>query len=97
MDCITSPDLGTLAGANRSYRTNAFQIPSYYAVFMNQSQSIPLKEKTVREALSLSIDRAALIETVFRGHGRAAFGPVPPASGKATVGAAAERGVAVAG
>lgn len=84
VDGVTSPDLGALSGVKRSYRTHAFRIPSYYAIFFNQSQSIALKEGAVREALAASIDRDALIETVFRGYALPAFGPVPPASGSAT-------------
>lgn len=84
IDGLTSPDLGTVQGIQRSYKTHEFSIPSYYALFFNQSQSVPLKDASVRKALAMSVDREAIIETVFDGHALPSFGPIPPASGRAT-------------
>ncbi len=81
---LTSPDLGTVSSIQRSYKTHEFSIPSYYALFFNQSQSVPLKDAAVRKALAMSVDRDAIIKTVFDGHALPALGPIPPASGKAT-------------
>ncbi len=62
----------------RPYRTIAFHLPSYYAVFLNQSQNIALKENAVRTALSLAVDREALIVDALRGGGTPVTGPFPP-------------------
>lgn len=62
---------------NRPYQSLSFQLPSYYAVFWNQSQNIALKEKTVREALSLAINRSELIKNIFDGRAMALDGPIP--------------------
>ncbi|MFH1246740.1 MAG: ABC transporter substrate-binding protein, partial [Candidatus Liptonbacteria bacterium] len=84
IDGITSPDLSTIANVKRSYREYAFRIPSYYAVFMNQSQSVPLQDAVVRRALELSVDRDHLVKDVFDGHALPAYGPIPASSGFST-------------
>jgi peptide/nickel transport system substrate-binding protein len=84
VDGITSPDISTLSEVKRSYNTDSWSIPSYYAIFFNQSQNIPLKDAAVRSALGLTIDRDGLIKAVFDGNALPAYGPVPPGSGKST-------------
>ncbi len=49
-----------------------------FGVFFNQNQSEVLRNKTVREALSLAIDRQLLVEEVLGGFGTPLVGPVPP-------------------
>jgi len=64
---------------DRSYQSISFGLPGYYAVFLNQSQNLALKETAVRRALSESVDRKKLIDGIFRGKAVAVTGPVPPA------------------
>lgn len=61
---------------NRPYQSFSFQLPSYYAVFWNQSQNLALKDKVVRKALSLALHRGRLIQDVFGGRAVAMDGPV---------------------
>lgn len=61
----------------RPYETFSFHLPSYYAVFLNQSKSLLLKEIDVRKALNIAVDRESLIKKALDGHGRLARGPVP--------------------
>ncbi|MBI3491666.1 MAG: ABC transporter substrate-binding protein, partial [Acidobacteria bacterium] len=54
-----------------------FARPYQYAVVLN-SDSPGLRPKEVRQALNLSIDRDALVQSVLRGHGTVSSGPVWP-------------------
>lgn len=53
------------------------EIPRYYAVFFNQTQSKPLSDKTVRLALAYATDKQKLIDTVLKGEGTAVNSPIP--------------------
>lgn len=45
-----------------------FPVSAYYAIFINQAQNLALKEKPVREALSLAINKKELIYKVFKNY-----------------------------
>jgi peptide/nickel transport system substrate-binding protein len=74
MGGVSSDDLSDIA---RPYDLFAWQTSSYYAVFFNQSKSLPLEDNAVREALSQAIDRDALVTDVLGGQGEAEYGPIP--------------------
>jgi peptide/nickel transport system substrate-binding protein len=74
MGGITASDIASL---DRPYDISAWPTASYYAVFINQSQSIPLEDNFVREALSEAVDRNALVQTVLGGYGTPEYGPIP--------------------
>ena len=65
-------------GIKRSYGAYPFSLPSYYAVFFNQNQSIALQDENARKALDAAVDRIALVQSVLDGKAEARFGPVPP-------------------
>jgi peptide/nickel transport system substrate-binding protein len=72
---ITSEDLHAI---ERPYDLSTWQMPSYYAVFFNQSKSLPLQDNAVRQALSIAIDRDALIRgEALGGYGAPEYGPIP--------------------
>ncbi len=71
---------GDLAKIERPYRLTAWPTSGYYAVFWNQSQSIPLEDTAVREALSAAVDRNALVADILGGRGFPELGPIPPAA-----------------
>lgn len=50
-------------------------LPRIFGVFLNQNQSAILADKTVRQALEMSIDKTALIEAVLKGYGAPIDGP----------------------
>ncbi len=52
--------------------------PRYYAIFLNQSTSLPLKEQAVRLALSYATNRDGLLAGVLNGQGSVEKGPIPP-------------------
>lgn len=53
-------------------------LPRTFSVFLNQNRSSALRDAAVREALSVAVDREALIEEVLSGHGIPITNPVPP-------------------
>lgn len=72
---LDSRDLSDLKINHRAFELN---IPSYYAIFFNQSFSQALREDAVREALTLATDKKRIIETVFNNHALTVDGPLPP-------------------
>ncbi len=52
--------------------------PRYYAIFLNQSTGIPLKEQAVRLALNYATNRDGLLAAVLNGQGQVEKGPIPP-------------------
>lgn len=53
-------------------------LPRYFAVFFNQTKSIPIASDEVRQALSLATDRQEIIEKVLDGNGQPAYSPFLP-------------------
>lgn len=51
------------------YKVHTMTLPRVFAVFFNQNRSAALLDDSVREALSVAIDRPALIDDVLRGYG----------------------------
>ena len=62
----------------KSGNIHKFDLPRYYAVFFNQTKSIPIASDEVRQALSLATDRQEIIEKVLNGNGQPALSPFLP-------------------
>jgi len=77
IDGISGVEPSELGLIRRPYNLIRFKFPSYYAVFLNQTQHLALKDKAVREALSRVIDRAQIGESIFHNLGAEAYGPIP--------------------
>jgi len=54
----------------------AISIPQYFPVLLNQTQSIPLADEKVREALQHATDRDELIEKIFHGYANKIYSPL---------------------
>ncbi len=78
IDGIAGLEAEDLIQIKRPYEEIPFRLPSYYAVFLNQSKSLPLKDIAVREALSFAVSRENLINEALGGRGKEVFGPIPP-------------------
>ena len=52
-------------------------LPRIFTLFINQNKSPVLRDKAVRKALDISIDRTALIQTVLGGYGLPTVSPIP--------------------
>jgi peptide/nickel transport system substrate-binding protein len=62
--------------------TNTYSIiesplPRTFAIYFNQNKSAALRDKSARQALSLVIDREALLDKVVGGHGIVTTSPIP--------------------
>ena len=53
-------------------------LPRVFGLFFNQNKSTALRDKAVREALDVMIDRSTLVTDVLQGHGIPTTSPVPP-------------------
>jgi len=62
--------------------TNLHKInaPWYFAVFLNQTKSLPLSYDEVREALAYATNRQEIIDSVLGGNAQPAFSPFAPGS-----------------
>jgi peptide/nickel transport system substrate-binding protein len=60
-------------GKFNQYKIN---LPQYQAVFFNLPKSPVLSDKAVRQALWLATDRQAIIDEVYLGYAKPAFGPI---------------------
>lgn len=70
-------DPASLSAIERPYDLFAWRTPGYYAVFFNQSKSLPLQDAAVRRALSIAVDRDSLVANILLGHGSPEYGPIP--------------------
>ena len=76
---------GNLTDIKRPYDLFAWRTSSYYAVFWNQSKNLALQDPAVRKALSVAVDRDALVATALVGYGVPDYGPIPPDAAYATL------------
>src|SRR3989344_4619626 len=53
-------------------------LPRIFSVFYNQNKNSALRDKAVREALSVVVDRNELLKLAVNGYGRVANSPLPP-------------------
>ncbi|MFA6365422.1 MAG: ABC transporter substrate-binding protein [Candidatus Paceibacterota bacterium] len=56
--------------------SEAVSMPRYYAIFMNAVNNPILKDKNLRVALAMAIDKEKIIKEVFRGNARAINSPI---------------------
>lgn len=80
IDGFATLDPETAALAQRSHQLMSFRVSSYYAVFLNQTQFMPFKEREVREALNVATPREAIVRQVFGSSATPLAGPLTPAS-----------------
>ncbi|RJP45019.1 peptide ABC transporter substrate-binding protein [Candidatus Parcubacteria bacterium] len=78
IDGVGGLGLEDIQGVTRPHLELSFRLPRYYAVFLNQSKNLALKESEVRRALAFATDGQKLVEEVLGGKGVAVRGPIPP-------------------
>lgn len=61
-----------------TYKIIKNPLPRTFSIFFNQNRSNALRDKSVREALNVAINRTELIDTVLSGYGIPIDNPVPP-------------------
>lgn len=66
-----------IASIERPDTLYSWPTTGYYAVFFDQSNNLALQDPVVREALSIALDRNALVTNALGGNGTPEYGPVP--------------------
>lgn len=82
-DLITALEEGDIESAYDISAEGSLTAPyaRVFGVFFNQSEKQVYARAEVRKALSLAVDRSALIARELQGNAEAIMGPVPPSSG----------------
>lgn len=62
--------------SNGKFDQHKLNLPQYQAVFFNLPKSSTLADKAVRQALWLATDRQRIIEEVYLGYAKPAYGPI---------------------
>ena len=81
IDCLHAPPTRSFAALEADPRFRACSVPQSSNIYLGLSwmrRDLGFHEVGVRRALSLIIDRAALVRELLDGRGDATFGPVPP-------------------
>lgn len=60
----------------QSTSVHKFDTPRYFAVFFNQTKSVPLASDEVRQALSYATDRKEIIDKILQGSGKPVYTPI---------------------
>ncbi|PIR87314.1 MAG: hypothetical protein COU11_01020 [Candidatus Harrisonbacteria bacterium CG10_big_fil_rev_8_21_14_0_10_49_15] len=78
IDGLGGIDARDIADLKINHRTYEIGIPRYYAIFLNQTVSSVLKEKAVREALTLATNKNHILKNILGDRGLIAHGPLAP-------------------
>ncbi|MDR3558721.1 MAG: peptide ABC transporter substrate-binding protein [Candidatus Pacebacteria bacterium] len=70
-------EASALASMTSSLQILANPVPRLFGIFFNQNQNPIFADKAVRQALSLSVDRQKIVDTVLNGYGIPIDSPVP--------------------
>lgn len=62
----------------QSTQIHKFNVPRYFAVFFNQTKSLPLSHDEVREALDLATDKDEIVKKVLNDNGNPVYSPILP-------------------
>jgi peptide/nickel transport system substrate-binding protein len=70
-------DAAALASTSASVHILTQAVPRLFGIFFNQNQNPVFADKAVRQALSLAVDRQAIVKSVLNGYGIPIDSPVP--------------------
>src|SRR3989344_773790 len=79
IDGMTVMDGEVYSEITRPHQLFSYFLPSYYAVFFNQSQSVALQDIAVRKALVQAVDPEMLAEKIFSGRATPVDSPISEA------------------
>jgi len=66
--------------SQKNLKSYSFYLPQYTAIFFNQKENEVLKDKKVREALALAIDKPKILSEALQLEGEIIDGPILPGS-----------------
>lgn len=73
-----SPQKTAQIKLQQSTALHKFSLPRYFAVFVNQTKSVPLANDEVRESISYATNREEIINRVLGGNGQPIYSPILP-------------------
>jgi len=71
-------DFKSQLGAQKNLKYYSLSLPQYTAIFFNQKQNESLKDKNVRKALALSINKEEILNKTLQLDGKIIDGPILP-------------------
>ncbi len=74
---FASPAGEEVSAASKHYQVVTSPMDRVYSVYFNPTEDTPVRDKAVREALSLIIDRERLVENVLEGYGTITKDAIP--------------------
>lgn len=77
---IDPPQVDSVSGDENLKIVEATQVNYYFLAFNHQVER--LQDVSVRQALTLALNREAIVETMLKGYGQVATGPIHPALGE---------------
>ncbi len=75
---ISAQNKSQLKNYKRKLNIQRLKLPRYFAVFLNQSKSKALSDKTVRLALNYATNKQEIIDEILDGEGVMVGSPIPP-------------------
>ncbi len=76
IDGLAGMNVEDIRNVKRPNKLLSYELPNYYAVFLNQSKNPILKEAAVREALADAVDARALATEIFKEYALPLEGPL---------------------
>ncbi|RJQ29464.1 peptide ABC transporter substrate-binding protein [Candidatus Parcubacteria bacterium] len=77
VDGLAGLPVSDLKQVERPHAMLSFQLPRYYAVFLNQSKNLALKELEVRRALTFATDTSRILADILQNRGAEVMSPIP--------------------
>ena len=77
INSLSSQKITSIKNQKSSF-VHELAIPRYFAIFFNQTKSVPLANDKVREALNYATNREELINQLLNGKGTPVFSPILP-------------------
>ncbi|MBX4192158.1 hypothetical protein KW798_01605 [Candidatus Parcubacteria bacterium] len=85
IDALKNGEIDAVAGISptalaqiSNFPINKTPLNRVFGIFFNQNQSTILRDKDVRVALDMALDREGLVDEVLKGYGTPLSGPIPP-------------------
>jgi peptide/nickel transport system substrate-binding protein len=76
VDSISPNSLNTVKNLSKAHIVSA-KLPRAFTIFVNPNKAEFLSDKNIRQALSLALDRGAIIDTVYKGYAVSLVTPYP--------------------